>query len=272
MIGATPTSGSAEKKLPSGSSPRPRKAKRLRDDGDQQAGAAADDVADQHAANEGLDEILPRASAATRQTAPPPRSAPAAAPAARRSRAPDFPEIEHHRAEQQRNGEIRAARRADALRGSHGRKLHHAQRRSRARPPRPSPRSPPQPSRRWRDRAAAPASSRRRTRRPRGRGRRPPIRPPGAGCEQQRRASVNASTDRPRRQGHRGGLTRERQHQRQQHARRGQDKSQSEPARIQGRAPIARGRDRSARPTSPIRPEASTAAASSAAQIWMVWP
>ena len=58
MIGAMPTIGSAETKLPSGSSPRPRKVEAVGDDGDDEAGAAADDVAGEHAAHEGLHEIL----------------------------------------------------------------------------------------------------------------------------------------------------------------------------------------------------------------------
>ncbi len=91
MIGAMPTSGSAEKKLPSGKQAAAEKFEAMREDRDQKPGAAADRVADQDAANEGLDEIGLRASAARPQTSPPRRSARAAAPAARRSRARQLP-------------------------------------------------------------------------------------------------------------------------------------------------------------------------------------
>jgi hypothetical protein len=41
---------------------------------------------------------------------------------------------------------------------------------------------------------------------------------------------------------------------------------------IHGRVPIRRPTTRSVKPTSPISPEARIAEASSADQIWMVWP
>ena len=91
MIGAMPTIGSAETKLPSGSRPRFEKIEPMGKDGDQETRAAADSIARQHAAHEGLNEILAARSAATRRTVWRSRSAPASAPATRRSRARRLP-------------------------------------------------------------------------------------------------------------------------------------------------------------------------------------
>ena len=109
MIGAMPTIGSAETKLPSGSRPRPRKVEAVGDDGDQEAGAAADDVARQHAAHEGLDEILAehrqRGGKARRGRARRRHQHRRHAEAAHR----DLPEIEQEGAEQQRDREVDGA-------------------------------------------------------------------------------------------------------------------------------------------------------------------
>ena len=61
-------------------------------------------------------------------------------------------------------------------------------------------------------------------------------------------------------------------HQGREHACRGKDKAQPAPAWVHGRVPICRATTRSVRSTSPIKPEARIAAASSADHIWMVWP
>ena len=78
MIGATPTIGSAETRLPIGSSPRCRNGDAVGEDRDEEAGAAADDVAGEHRLEEGLPEIGARGSAASWRCARRWRSAAAA--------------------------------------------------------------------------------------------------------------------------------------------------------------------------------------------------
>ena len=65
MIGAMPMIGSAETRLPIGSRPRFRNGDAVDEDGDDEAGAAADGVAGEHRLQEGLAEVGPERSAAT---------------------------------------------------------------------------------------------------------------------------------------------------------------------------------------------------------------
>ena len=91
MMGAMPTIGSAETKFPIGSSPRAEEGEAMGDHRHQEPGAAADGVAGEHAAHEGLHEILAQHRQRGTQSAPRSHSATASGPTARRSRAPRPP-------------------------------------------------------------------------------------------------------------------------------------------------------------------------------------
>ena len=175
------------------------------------------------------------------RTAPRPRSATAGSPAARRSRAPHFPEIEHDRAEQQRNRQDRArgaiADRADGIEASsitHSAarepdREHHGPKADR-RPSRRSPGS--RSSASVVDRCADDASK-------------PAIRSTATASIQAATANSSAAASdrlpraRPRRQT-RWPARRKRQHQRQQHRDAARTKPEAAPARVHGRVPMRR--------------------------------
>ena len=264
-----PTSGSAEKKLPSGNRPRPRKAKRCARIATSEPGAAADRIADQHAANEGLDEVRAErrqrcrksGSRRTRRRQQHRRHAEAAHR--------DFPEIEHDRAEQQRHQQIDEPPPLGPDRTLAARLITHDRRREPGRD-HDHPEADCAPIRQCRDRAAGPA------RWPRPGSRRPmPI--AGARSSAIQAASTN-STPAPATVGHIGcdssdvacGASGSRNASASAPA----ESSKAEPkfARIHQCAPIRRATPRSIRPTIAIRPEDSTAEATSAAQSCTVCP
>ena len=277
-----PTIGSAETKLPIGSRPRFRNGDAVDEDGDEEAGAAADGVAGEHRLEEGLAEVGPQRRQRADELAPRSRDGGGrrtnghaerrATIASQRIRMPDAEEHRH----EDRGGapSVRErSRRCDERRRD--------SRRSRARPGSqraPARRRPASRARASPAIAAAASGDAEHERRA--------IRPPTRRWRRrrrgrrERRAASTARRRQPIASRHACAIAGDRQRQppatsERQHARATSAAAMARcrPRAHAGRAPMRAGTTRSATPTMATSSAGErSSATTSAAQIWMVWP